>query len=410
MKPGQPLRAETSLLFVGQELALNVARGLFTLLLGKQLYDATGSLWWFALAFLSELGMGLLLQGVAGATIDRFGARRTIRVAVAVAALAVALVAGAAHTWGFDARVLLALSAIFGATRPFIRSCVFALTKEMSTAVGIERMNARLQASMQVGQILGMLAAGLLMETHRLLAALDIIACAYVFAYLVFRVIDRGHPRSTFDTRHARRQTWRDLLGTLCTDRYLVALFLLGSFDFIGVSIFNLLLAPVVKLQFGDSPRWLTYLDLCFTVGAVVSGGLLSRYNLRRSAGLTCAVLAAACAAAVFAGFAFDSTPRPLILAVIVAYGGLSTVSTITWSVLLQEASPEAFKGRVASLRYIVNTACGALSVTLVTGVSAAGFREAAFVAALLMLGCAAVTAAIQTMKSFTYFDTRALD
>src|SRR5262249_32899067 len=57
---------------VGAEFLVNAARGILSLALGLLLYRSTGQVWAFAFAFSSEFAFSLVIQSVAGTTVDRF--------------------------------------------------------------------------------------------------------------------------------------------------------------------------------------------------------------------------------------------------------------------------------------------------------------------------------------------------
>ncbi|WP_206861312.1 hypothetical protein [Lysobacter changpingensis] len=124
------------------ELAVNVARGLFTLTLGMLLYKLTGDLWAFTFVYVSEFLASFLLQGLAGAAADRFGARRVLLVTLSILVSALVILCVSVGGRPLSAIALTVAALAMNLSRPFIINAAFVLMAEISEvrSVRIERV------------------------------------------------------------------------------------------------------------------------------------------------------------------------------------------------------------------------------------------------------------------------------
>jgi hypothetical protein len=364
---------------VAAELLVNVGRGILTLALGVFLYRSTGDVWAFALAFSSEFAFSLVMQGLAGATADRFDSAKVLAVASAGCALLFGLVLGAAALSGaapLEEGPLLALllSAGLNLARPFLRASQFAVMHRAVSETGYERINSYLAIALQVGQLSGMAAAGLMLESLRaahIFAAIGLFHLGAALCHLAFWVqVARRSPVACApgDTPRAT-VALTSVIGHVRANPQILALCVIASVDVALVALFNLALAPVVQERFDGRLRWMTILDMSFAIGALLGGGYLTARRTPLGMRLAPTLGAVATGGGVFAGFALE-LPVALLIAAIGAFGCLATMSTVMWQAGLQLAAPSSMKGRLGSLRLLCNSVAVAGATLLASAAS----------------------------------------
>lgn len=377
------------------ELAVNVARGLFTLTLGMLLYKLTGNLWAFTLVYVSEFLASFLLQGFAGSAADSFGARKVLLVTLSllVSALAILCVSLGENVLSPVALTGVALAVNF--SRPFIVNAVFVLTAEIAKArsVKVERVTGALSVATQSGQILGMVLAGVAIESQLQAYVIPVTTVGFAIAFAAYLSgaprRDPGlagrHPTAEGDRAPVR---WFDAFKYIRENPRLALCIAFGSLDFVTIAIFNLLLAPVVSLNYGNEGRWLTIIDVSFAVGAIAGGIFVLRSKMLKNR-FAYSLCSLSSAAVLFMLYAVDAPPI-LVVGSILAYGFLLTLSVVGWSSSIQDLSPDWLKGRISAVRNIAMSICVALAVTGISFVNdfstLAGLYVAAIMAFVLML------------------------
>ena len=359
---------------VGAEFLVNAARGILSLALGLLLYRSTGEVWAFALAFSSEFVFSLVIQGVAGATVDRFESATVLAATSVLSALLFGLVLGAvALGAGGDASTMhLVLLAIgLNMARPFLRSSLFAVIHHAVEERGYERLNGYLAIARQVGQLTGMGATGLMLENMRALHILAVIGAFHLAAAVLHVEFRRRLARAGAGALHGARAVKAPLSAVVAHVRanpQILALCAIATVDVAMVALFNLALAPVVEAHFDGRLRWMTIFDMSYAVGALLGGGYLSTRQSPLGVRVGPTLAAAVAGASTFTAFALGA-PAALILPTISAFGFLVTMSTVVWQSGLQLVTPVRMKGRLGSLRLLCDSivvACATLTASYV--------------------------------------------
>jgi MFS family permease len=350
---------------IGAELLVNVGRGILTLALGLFLYRTTGNVWAFALAFSSEFAFSLVMQGLAGATADRFNAADVLAVTSGACALLFGLVLGGAAlapTGSLEGSVALAmlLSVGLNVARPFLRASLFAVIHRAVDERGYERLNGHLAVALQVGQLAGMAAAGLLLESLRashIFAIVGLFHLGAALCHLELRrwIARRGAASPQHGATASRNATLSTVIAHVRSNPEVLSLCAIASVDVALVALFNLALAPVVQTHFDGRLLWMTVFDVSFAVGALLGGGYVSARRSPLGIRATPTLAAAAAGGATFAGFAL-AAPVAVLLPAIAVFGFLATVSTVMWQAGLQLIAPTKMKGRLGSLRLLCNS------------------------------------------------------
>ena len=350
---------------VGAEFLGSAARGILSLALGLLLYRSTGEVWAFALAFSSEFAFSLVIQGLAGATVDRFESATVLVVTSGASALLFCVMLGAlalSPTAGADASAahLVVLSIGLNLARPFLRSSLFAVIHKATGERGYERLNSYLAIARQVGQLTGMGATGLLLENLRPLQILAVIGALHLAAALLHlefrrRVVRHGTEATRHDATPSRSAPLSAVIAHVRANPQILSLCVIATVDVAMVALFNLALAPVVEARFGGRLLWMTIFDMSYAVGALLGGGYLSTRQSPLGVRVVPTLAATTAGGCTFTAFALGA-PAPILLPTIAAFGFLVTLSTVMWQSELQLLTPVRMKGRLGSLRLLCDS------------------------------------------------------
>lgn len=335
---------------VAGELFTNLARGAATLSLALYLYRLTGNVWAGALACLAELAVSLLLRRACGSLVDRAGARTVLGAGSALLALLFAPLWLVGDLYAYSVVLALAVALLACSLRTFTAAAGYAAV--VLYARGREdATNSALGIAMQAGQFGGMALAGLVLEMGSINLVGLAVGGSYALATLCYLLL----PARRAAAPAATTESAAIGLFRLMQDHPVLArCSLLGALDFALVGVFNLLLAPVVAVAFGDAPRWMAILDATFTVGALAGGALLPlAWKHARPHGWSVSLLS--CATAGCALLAMVSTSGVLLYASLLLFGLAVNVSYMFWMTAAQTATPPGLGGRVGAMRTVVN-------------------------------------------------------
>ncbi|WP_046005013.1 MFS transporter [Pseudoalteromonas rubra] len=380
-------------LFATSELSINIARGIFTLAIGKLLYDMTGQLWAFAGVFVLEFLLSLLLQGVAGSITDQLGSKRVLLISMGLMSAALLALSITEYFLPLNLTILFCVSAALTASKPFIRNGVFTLVPKVVAGADIEKLNGILAAAVQSGQIIGLAIGGLLLEFSLEYLILPTVTCCFLIAscaltmmFSISTVKESTHQEASVSTTG-----WLATFKLLQEAPQVLVVLIFTTFDFIIVALFNLLLAPVVNYNYDGAARWLLFLDLAFAIGAICAGAIVAKANLNSDNRLIYTALSCLCATIVFISY-WLALPSYITLFAIFSVGFMTTVSAVSWSSTLQKLSPPDIRGKLSSLRLMFNSTLAVVAVILVSAFYDSGFSHAAALSVvttlLLFLAC----------------------
>ena len=378
------------------EFSINVASGIFTLTIGKLLYDMTGQLWAFAGVFFVELLATMLLQGFSGSITDKFGPRKILLVSINTLTVVLLLLSLMSFLTNENLYIFVAFAAAITISKPFTKNAVFTLIPSVVDKDNIEKLNAIISASLQSGQIFGLVVGGIILsfESKQLIPStitffLFISAVAY---YIFFKQIDNRANNNRSDiTRTQREQklNWLYTLKVIMSNPILMIALVITTFDFMALGIFNLLLAPVVKYNFNNNTNWLLILELAFAFGAIITGAVASRVKINAEYKLLFTLLSSFSLMLFLSCYYFKLSSVVTLLAIFLM-GVSSTLSVVAWSATVQKLSDDKIRGKISSIRLMLNTLLPAFVVLAVSAFyQSGGFKHALLIAlfgAMLMV------------------------
>jgi predicted MFS family arabinose efflux permease len=380
---GRPARMRFSL--VTGEFFVNLSRGAMTLSLGYFFYRLTNSVWAFALACLAELGMTLVLRRASGRLVEAWGARPALVTAGAALALVLCAVSLAGDLYAYSVWLALAVALLLSVIR-VVQSAAGYAAVVIYAAGRVEATNSLISIALQTGQLAGVLIAGVTLELLSLnmlclfagLSYLAATACYALLPHAGAKPLPAGAARAAHDD----------------TERIPPALKLyavLAALDFGLCGVFNLLLAPAVAAAFGNSPRWMSILDVNFAVGAIVAGFVLVRFTaFSRARRWLPSLLSIGSGILCFVAL-FHFKGAPLFLLVFL-FGFASTASYMFWTSVSQMETEARLSGRVGAFKSVCNSLALALAAILLTAATVADRQlilAAAVVAGMLSTACA---------------------
>ncbi len=367
------------------------------LAIGWHMYELTGKAWDLGLVGLFQFAPALLTTLVAGHAADRMHRARLVALCQAAQACvaAVLAVSTARHAVGRD--MLLGMSVLLGAIRPFQMSAQQALVPMLVPSALLARATAMSSAGQQVAVIGGPALGGLLFAggvdavylTCAGLFCLGALMCAFVrYEY----VQPRREPVSLDTLLAGLRFIWRSplLLGAVSLDLFAV---LLGGA--------TALLPIFAKEILHVGATGLGLLRCAPAIGALGVGLLLARQSFAGGVGWKLLLSVAVYGVSIMV-FGF-STSFLLSMAALAVAGGADMVSVVVRQTLVQLETPDHMRGRVAAVTTIFVGASNQL------GEFESGFTAAALgpVGSVALGGLGAVFVSVAWARMFRQLAAR---
>jgi predicted MFS family arabinose efflux permease len=351
------------------------------LLVAGQVFNGIGSwcaivaLWGFA-SFRFDAGPGAiavlglswalppaLLGPLAGVPIDRFGPKRVIMVADALAAVVslTFLLAGSFP-------MLVALAALHGITSSFSEPALRSLPPRLVKDSDLPRANALIAGTSQAAIVFGPLVAAVAISTLGVEGAFVIDALTYVVGVLVLIPLAIGGRERRSETSVAaevkegfrvvrHRPRLRLLLG-------------MSGCVYMSWGAFLVIEPVYVREVLHGTPEMLALLQTTFGVGLLLTTLVVSRLGERVTRVRTTAIAAAASGVAAML---YVGTAVPVVAFLgIGLWGCVTAFFVVPARTLMQRGAPVETHGRVMALDETVNSTGHLLALPLV-GIAAAG-------------------------------------
>ncbi|ACJ31310.1 Macrolide-efflux protein [Shewanella piezotolerans WP3] len=318
------------------------------------MYELTDSVLAFALAFTSEFVFSLLLQGFSGSFVDRYSPKRVLVINAALISAVFLAVVGL--TWSqvsLPAGLLFGLALVINFCRPFFRAATFAIVPEVVSSDQYEKINSYISIALQVGQIVGMVLAGVLLELASMHAVITCVGGCYLLSLVGYwQLKPKGLDKTS---NQVAKASWKTVFDFIKKSPFVMGVYIIGALDFAFIGLFNLMLAPVVRRNYDSAERWLTILDMSFAAGAILAGFYIVKRKQKLGIRLDMTVLSIMAAGLTFVAF-WLQFPDIVVITLIALFGGFLTMSTVVWSTTLQQISPPQIKGRLASIKLVCNS------------------------------------------------------
>lgn len=372
-------------------LAGTAAQQMLMLAIGWQMYQLTGSAWDLGLVGLAQFAPSLAVALVAGHAADRYHRVKLVMACMAVQGLVALVLLTGTHGGWTSRGLLLALSLLLGALRPFQMSAQQALLPALVPPALLARAMAFGSAGIQGAVIAGPAIAGLLFVTGFVPVYGT---CATLFAIATALCLRVRYERPPMPREPVTLQSLlaglryvganRVLLGATTLDLFAV---LLGG----ATALLPIFASEILHV----GPRGLGMLRAAPAVGALSAATILARWPLARHVGPK---LLAAVSVFGLCMVAFGlSTSFVLSMAVLVVSGSADMVSVIVRQTLMQIETPDAMRGRVAAVNTLFIGASNQLG-EFESGATAAWWGP---VGSVVAGGCGTVLVAVLWLRLF---------
>lgn len=379
-------------------LISNIGNGMYTLAVGKLLYDQTGSATSFAFLIMLESVLTFSTQAIASSAVDRGRAKQCAFIAEAVRGLAVILAAGFAVA-GYPISIFLA-AIVINLLRPFYRTASFAIGPMIAEGKNLALYNARTSTFFQVGQFIGAGIAGIIISVFSPITAIAMNGVSYLLSAMCIALAgipgqkllshEGGGLSSVLLSINPKRfwKEWSDLLQLIVKNPKMMGLATLCTADFIVVSYVNMSYAPFLERTHAPD-WWLSIWDSAFALGAIVGAYLFGNMNHARThmnfTGLALVVQGLTIAGVGLSKEALWLTPFMLFLGLSNAF----SVSSFTYT--LQITTPSEFRGRISGIRQFFISLSTMLAIPLLSFAMHGGVMLSALLAAVICVGFAII-------------------
>ncbi|MFM0075871.1 MFS transporter [Paraburkholderia sediminicola] len=367
------------------------AQQMLMLAISWHMYDLTSSAWYLGLVGLFQFMPGLATTFVAGHCADRMHRGQMVAVCLAAQAATATLLAVSTMTHIVTRDLLLGLSLVLGAIRPFQMSGQQALLPMLIPQTLLARSMALSTVVQQVCVIAGPALGGMLFAigVNALYLTCTVLFCVSAVMYALIRydyVPPPREPVTAATVLAGLRFVWSNplLLGGISLDLFAVL--------FGGATA----LLPVYAREILHvGPQGLGLLRAAPAVGALCVGLVLSRRAIGSRVGKKLLIAVAIYGMCIVAFGLSRSFPLSLLLLAI--SGGADTISVVVRQTLVQLETPDRMRGRVAAVNTLFIGASNQLG-EFESGATATAFGV---VGSVVMGGCATVLVSVAWSRLF---------
>ncbi len=337
------------------ELFTKMCSAIFILMLGKLLFDHTGSLWAFATAFGSEFLIVSGMQYFAGKASDTFS---PIKILLLCSLFSISTFTLFVFTYEYDPTMTLFFGALtIFVSRPFYRSALYVFVRNSIEKKHHARVNSRISAGSQLGHIIGLSFTGFVLAIYSEIYLFELITAIFVLCFILIKWADIDsdlQSEKEYDNKNINT-SWGEFY-CYCLSNKAFSVRLLSSFSIaVSLGAFYVLLTPTVSAKFGGDSSWQSILGTSYALG-VISGGVLSKFyqqQVQRISSDSIMYVNQITAAVVFFCYGyFDSLiAMPLLL---LCFGITSSLSTVRLSMFLQHYVTEDIAGRTSAIQNVM--------------------------------------------------------
>ncbi|MFI5227255.1 MAG: MFS transporter [Candidatus Limnocylindrales bacterium] len=371
----------------------DIGDGLTNLTLLLVVIRLTGSTAALAAMAIALAVPAIVVGPVAGVFVDRWERRRVMLASDLIRA---AIVLGFAVVQSTDQLWLLYALAVAHATvGTFFFPARAALMPRVVPADGLMAANSLNQISRVIAGVLGASAAGILVGVADVTwPAFVADATTFLLSFLIVsRVVTRGRAENVGAARDGIVSSLRNGLGLVAGSRILVGTMVAAGVTMLGLGAVNVLFVPLMVRTLEVPATWLGIVDIAQTASMILAAGTVALLAARLRP--TTIVVVGLAGIAVVISLVAGVTAVWQVALLMFAVGWFVTPLEASLLTIVQTGAGDSHRGRVISTLHAVMSAASVVSMAL-AGVFAdlIGVRIA-FLLAGMVVGIAAVTAAI---------------
>lgn len=350
----------------------NIGNGIHILIVGKLLYDITGTLMSFAFVIIFEYVIKIILQLFAGSMVDKGNPKRIALISDFVRGIILILAgfflsASSVYFW------VLLISLVINIAKPFYRSSIFSIVSIVTKDDELIKYNVFVSFSIQTGQILGSALASIILMHTETITGFFINGLSYLLAgsFILMAKVPttdtqmREPFKGKFLTFSELYQDWKGFITYLREKPFLFGLLFLSSGDFIIVNCINLFVVPIISEKLDNNYYWLFFMDSGFTIGAIlctfIATKLISKVGKYQSI-----VLGTLFQALSLIVIGIQDNPIIIIL-MFILIGAMNTITGTVSMAAIQSESDRSVKGKVSSMQHMLISLVIAISLPVIS-------------------------------------------
>lgn len=347
---------------LGSVLVTNIGNGIFTLVLGKHLYDITGEVYAFGLVFIIEHIISFLLQIFAGSFVDRNDSKKVCAyVDFMRGAILVAF-----GIFAYEKISILYITVfIIQFFKPFYRAGSFSLSGQIVPNNKQLKLSSYYVFCQQTGQLSGMAIGGFFIYSLGISNTLLINGASYIVAGISIALIKKNfNNESSKNIRSTFKKDWKEVYQILKNNTQIFHNMILVSIAFLVAIFLNLALVPIVDKFFNGDARILGILDMSWAVGAIIASALIAKVIEGKEMFYLKFTL-------LFQAICFFMlTLMSNLYAGIICIGILGALNMVSLTILitnLQQSTDKNVKGKISGVRHLISTV---LSIAIIPVIS----------------------------------------
>ena len=345
--------------------------GMFNIIIGKLLYDRTGSITAFGLTFMVEAIISILLQIFAGSAIDKLDPKWVMNLFGFIKGFSTIFTSLLIIFTEFSPIVLIGILVIiinFG--KPFERTGSFVVVTEVAPNQDeLIKLNGYNASCLQVGQILGSFIIGLLLNLAEAEYYLTLVGACYVASStsLLFLDIISDLSKNILNVFSIKENiiSWKKFISTLVVNKKLMFLIILNGGDYNFSNFFTLSIVPATYMFFNNDNKMLSYIDVAYALGAILSGFFISKISKKvqlRHINIL---------GMIITGLMFllqgNYHNRIFFLSTCIILGFSNAASYTTFLTLIQRNTVSDNKGKIAALRNLSFSIISLIFIPIIT-------------------------------------------
>lgn len=340
-------------------LVSSMGGGMYTLAVGKLLYDKTGATSSFAFILILETILAFSTQAFASIVSDRGKAKQSAFIADFIRGFGVTA-CGIIALMGYPIGIVFA-TFIINLLKPFYRTATFKMGPMIAEGQNLARYNGRISACSQMGQLIGAAVSGIIITFFSAYLAIILNGVSYIISAICISIAKIPNQNTFtkegfcikkiiggFKVRELYVE-WNDLIKYVVKTPTLLWLLILCTTDFIICSFINISYAPLLQMS-NSANWWISVWDCAYAIGAILGAliyGRLKNFNIPVNIISICVFTQGL----AIIGVNFHSAIIVTLSMFVVGITNIISFSGFNYS--LQNISLKGFHGRIAGIKQL---------------------------------------------------------